>query len=456
MDLRPLFKPKTIAVVGVSLHNDLHPANIIYYKNLLRYPVEVFPVNPKAGILKGQRAFTSVMDIPQKIDLAIIVARAEYVPSILEDCIKAQVRGAVIISGGFAEVGNFELNNRIVDIAREADFPFVGPNCLGIYSPQNFDGFFIPTERTSLPDIGNVALLSQSGGLLADQLIRFSGESVGLSLGVSIGNKAVIGESELIEYLQNDPQTKVISFYIEGFGQDEGREFLMTAGKCPKPIVMLKAGKSPGGSRAVSSHTAALAGDYKVFSSVLAQHGVVEAKTPSELIYFSKALSNYQISIQGRVAIVSISGGHGAMVTDLCSEYGLQVPVLSEYEQEQIRNMLSPTVKPIATCSNPIDLSGSANDDDFVEVAKLLSTNDEIDCIMLLCLPYAPGLSADIGGMLGRVYQRYRKPMIGYVPRLEKYRMIIEGFEINGVPVSHSIEGVVHMGQALMKYRGNS
>ncbi len=198
MDLKPLFEPKSLAVVGVSLHNDLHPSNIIFYKNLYRYPVEAYPVNPKAGILKGVSAYPSVKDLPVVVDLAIVSARAEAVPGILQDCVEAGVKGAAIISGGFSEVGNRELQNEIVSIAKEADFPFIGPNCLGIYSPPYYDSFFFAPERISVPRQGNVAIISQSGGLLVDQMIGFSVEGVGLSLAVSIGNKAMVRETDLL------------------------------------------------------------------------------------------------------------------------------------------------------------------------------------------------------------------------------------------------------------------
>ena len=133
MDFRALFEPKSMAVIGVSLNNDRHPANVIYYKNHLRYPVKVFPVNPRGGVLQGERVFAHISEIPEKVDLAVIAVRAEHVPGILSDCVQNGVGAAAVISGGFAESGRTDLQDRIVDIAREADFPFVGPNCLGIY-----------------------------------------------------------------------------------------------------------------------------------------------------------------------------------------------------------------------------------------------------------------------------------------------------------------------------------
>ncbi len=453
MDLKPLFEPKSLAVVGVSLHNDLHPSNIIFYKNLYRYPVEAYPVNPKAGILKGVSAYPSVKDLPVVVDLAIVSARAEAVPGILQDCVEAGVKGAAIISGGFSEVGNRELQNEIVSIAKEADFPFIGPNCLGIYSPPYYDSFFFAPERISVPRQGNVAIISQSGGLLVDQMIGFSVEGVGLSLAVSIGNKAVVRETDLLEYLEHDDKTKVICLYIEGFREDEGREFLLKARECEKPIVVLKAGKSPGGRKAVSSHTASLAGDYTVFSALLSQNGIVEARDPSELMHFCESLSAYQTPIHGNVSIITLSGGHGALATDLCFQYGLTVPTFSRIEQDMIRKRLKPAISSIATCTNPVDLTGSSTDDDYVEAARVIGSFEEVECLVMLLLPYAPGLSSDLGARLSIVSRQAGKPMIAYLPRLEKYRMLIEGFEINGVPVAHTIEGAIQMVLAMARYR---
>ena len=451
MNFRKLFEPKTMAIIGVSLNNDRHPANVVFNKNQLRYPVKVFAVNPRGGVLQGEKVFPHVSDIPGKVDLAVIAVRAEHVPDIVTDCIQAQVGGAAVISGGFAEVGQKDLQDRMASIAREAKFPLIGPNCLGIYSPSNVDTFFIPSERMVQPDPGNVALVSQSGGILVDQMVKFADEGVGLSLAVSVGNKALIRELDLLRYLSKDPNTKVIAFYVEGFEKNEGRDFVLAASECPKPVIVLKAGKSAGGSRAVSSHTASLAGDYDVFSEVLSQYGIVEAKNESELISFCESLSCYQISIDGNIGVITGSGGHGALSVDVCSNQGLSVPTLSEQVQNEIREKLSPSIQTIASVGNPIDLTGSAVDDDFVAAANGLSGTPEIDCIIALLLPYLPGITSDLGARLSQVSRRVGKPLVAYVPHVEKYRMLIEGFEFNRVPVSHSIEGAVHMAEAMRR-----
>ena len=451
MNFQALFKPKTVAVIGVSLTNDRHPANVVYTKNHLRYPIKVFPVNPRGGVLGGQTVFAHISEIPEKVDLAVIAARAEQVPTILSDCVAAGVSAAIIISAGSAETGRLDLQDRIALIAREAGFPFVGPNCLGIYSPSHMDTFFLPPERMVRPNPGNVALVSQSGGVLVDQIVKFAEEGVGLSRAISIGNKALIGELELLNYLAQDPETEVIGFYVEGFGRNEGREFILAASHCPKPVIVLKAGKSPGGGRAVSSHTASLAGDYETFSTVLSQYGVVEAKDELEMISFCESLSCYQRSIKGNIGIITGSGGHGALAVDTCTGHGLAVPFLSEQAQNEIRKNLTSSVQPIASLGNPIDLTGSAVDDDFVFATSYLSRRSEFDCIVMLLLPYLPGITSDIGARVSQIYQQEHKPLVAYVPHVEKYRMIIEGFEFNRMPVSPSIEGAVLMAEALRR-----
>ncbi len=451
MNYKRLLRPKSMAVIGVSLHNNRHPANIVYQKNRLRYPIKVFAVNPRGGEIQGERLYERPDDIPERVDLAIIAVRADLVPDTMAQCISAGMGGAVIISGGFSEVGQTELQDRLVKMATEADFPFVGPNCLGIFSPGLVDTFFLPPERTVRPELGNVALVSQSGGVLVDQMVNFAGEGVGLSLGVSIGNKALVDEVSILEYLGEDPNTAAIAFYLEGFSKNGGRRFVEAACHCQKPIVVLKSGRSEAGGRAVSSHTASLAGDYAVFSQVMAQFGVIEARTQFELVSFCESLSCYQDTIGGNIGIVTGSGGHGALTVDFCDTHGLSAPVLSPELQATLKARLSPSIQGIASTGNPVDLTGSAVDDDFVAAVDCLSQSSEVDCLVLLVLPYSPGTTSDLGARLSEVYQRVGKPMVAYVPNLSRYRMLIEGFELNHIPVSPAIEGAVLMAGAMRR-----
>ena len=451
MDLKPLFQPQSIAVVGVSLKNERHPANVIYKKLRLRYPVTAYPVNPKGGSLMGDRVYTDVTQIPETIDLVVVAVRSKFVPSVVEQSIQCGAGGAIVISGGFSEVGNTDLQDQLVTLATENNFPVIGPNCLGVYSPDKFDSFFLPGQRLIRPDAGHVAFVSQSGGVLVDQMVKFSGQGVGLSLGVSIGNKAVLRELDFLEYLAADPATKVIAFYVEGFRNGEGRQFVQRAQACGKPVIMLKAGKSAAGSRAASSHTASLAGDYSVFSQVLAQHGIAEAKSEFELISFCESLECYNEHIGNRVGIITVSGGHGVLAVDECAAHGLQVPILSAETQADISEQLSKNVRSIASLSNPIDLTGSATDEDFIGAVTALSRCPDVDSVLILLLPYSPGISSDLGARLSYVYQEEGLPLVAYVPHEDKYRMLIEGFELNRIPVSNAIDGAVLMIEALRR-----
>ncbi|MGD9007345.1 MAG: CoA-binding protein [Desulfobacteraceae bacterium] len=453
LNFDPLFKPATVAVVGVSQTNERHPANVIFHKLLLRYPVTVYGVNPKGGHIQREKIYRTLSDIPTDVDHAVIAVRAEGVPDVIEACIAKGVGGATIVSGGFAESGRQDLQDRVTALAAEAGLPVIGPNCLGIYVPRKFDTFFLPGERLVRPEAGNVALISQSGGVLVDQLVKFAGQGIGVSLAVSIGNKALIRETDLLRYLATDAPSEVLAFYIEGFGPNEGRDFVQTAANIGKPVVVLKAGKSASGSRAVASHTASLAGDYNVFSQVLAQHGIAEAKNEYELISFCEALSRYRHTISGKVGIITVSGGHGALAVDACRQQGLEVPILSESVQNHLRDALGPSIRGIASLENPIDLTGSAADDDFIAAVNILSEVQAVDCVLVLLLPYSPGVSSDLGARLGQIYQKKGTPLVAYVPHVEKYRILIEGFELNRVPVSDAIDGAVLMVEALRRWQ---
>ncbi len=451
MDLKPLFAPKHLAVCGVSLSNDRHPANIIYNKNLLRFPLRVYPVNPRGGTIRGEKVYASIDEIEEGVDLAVIAVRAEHVKDLVVQCIDKKVKGAVVISGGFAEAGKQNLQDQIAEIAREAGLPFIGPNCLGIYAPSQVDTFFLPSERMITPAQGKVALISQSGGILVDLLVKFAGEGIGLSLAVSIGNKAMIKEEQLLEYLAQDAATSVLAFYIEGFGHNEGRRFVQAARKCGKPVVVMKAGKTSGGQRAVSSHTASLAGDYKVMADIFSQYGIVEAKNELELLSFCESLSSYQKDSAKKIGIITGSGGHGAMAVDACLSHNLEVPLLSEADRKSLQESLSPSIRSIASLGNPIDLTGSAVEDDFAAATSVLLASEEVDCVLVLLLPYLPGISSDLSARISQLAKKAGKPLIAYVPHVEKYRMLIEGFEFNQVPVSPSIEGAVLMAEALQR-----
>lgn len=451
MDLRTLFEPASVAVIGVSRSNPFHPATVIYNKNHLRSRAKTYGVNPKGGKLFREPLYASIAEVPGPVDLAVIGVRAERVPGVLEECIRAGVKGAVVISGGFSETGRTDLQDRLKALAREARLPVVGPNCLGLFSPPHVDTLFLPPERLIRIRPGAVALVSQSGGILVDQLIKLTQEGAGLSRGVSIGNKAVLDEVDFLSFFAEDAPTRVVGLYLEGFGPGRGRDFAERVRAMDKPVVFLKSGRSPGGSRAVQSHTASLAGDYRVFREVLLQVGAIEARDETEFVSYCEALAGEPMPGGTRIGIVTASGGHGAIASDACFEQGLQIPELAEERRTALRGKLSEAIRGIAGTGNPVDLTGSATDLDFIAASRFLLGEPTVDVVVLLCLPYLPAITPDIGARVAQACREYGKPLVTYIPHIDKYGIFIEGFEANGVPVAHSVDGAVHMARALAR-----
>ncbi|MEM4675542.1 MAG: CoA-binding protein, partial [Nitrososphaerota archaeon] len=449
MDLRAVFQPRTLCVIGVSLTNPLSPGTVIYYKNLYEMEVRVYGVNPRGGTLDDKEIYPSIADVPEDIDLAVVCLPAELVNDVLEECGEVGVKGAVVVSGGFAEVGGegVERQNKLVKIARKYDMAVIGPNCVGVYSPPFVDTFFLPSERLVAPPPGNVAVISQSGGVLVDQFFsKYAERKIGVSVAVSVGNKAVVDENVLLDYLKDDPRTKLITVYLEGFREGEGTIFLRKAAECfeKKPVIVFKAGKSEYGKRATASHTGSMLSSSGIASAAFKQWGIIEAENEYEIITFSKVLSFRLPSIKrGDVAILTISGGHGVLCADLCAKYGLRLVEFTEEEQEEMRRLLNPSAAPIASLKNPIDLTGSLVDNDVEKVTEYLMQNEKVEAVILLMLPYPPTISMQLGRRAASIVRKYRKPVVAYVPWVQKYQMIVEGFELNGIPVAHTVEEAV-------------
>ncbi|HDP79489.1 MAG TPA: CoA-binding protein [Spirochaetes bacterium] len=451
MNLKKIFEPETLCVIGVSTSNPFHPANVIFSKNKLRYKNRAYCVNPNGGDIYGDRIYRSIAEVPEKIDVAVLAVRSDMAPGALEELIAAGASGAIIISGGFAETGNLSLQEQLIAIAAENSFPVVGPNCLGIYSPPRIDTFFLPSERLVEPIPGRVSLISQSGGILVDQLIKMTQEGVGIARAVSIGNKAVIDEIDMLRYFKSDKNTGVIGLYVEGFHPGRGREFINEVNSTDKPVVVIKSGKTPGGTRAVSSHTASMAGDYFVFSEVLRESKALEARSEAEFVSCCEALSCYRKSGIQNICIITASGGHGAMASDGCYSAGLTIVDIPDEDKKELREHLSRSVMNIASVDNPIDLTGSANDNDFLNAFKVMAEKDYVDAVILLMLPYLPGITSDIGARMAQAAREHGKPVVCYLPHVDKYGMFIEGFESNGIPVAHSVEGAVNMTKVLAR-----
>jgi acyl-CoA synthetase (NDP forming) len=448
--LKTMLNPKVTAVVGVSTSNPFSPGNVIFRKLAFENGIRTYPINPKGGLVEGVPVHKSITEAPNDIDLVVISVPAIYVPNVLKECGEKQIKAVIVVSGGFSEVGHegVELQTEIVEIANKYGITMVGPNCIGVYVPDLLDTFFLPSERVARPMKGHAAIISQSGGWLIERLEEFADRRVGIAAAVSIGNQAQTKVADFVKHFGNDDNVNVILCYIEGFGSGEGREFVKACKKIvtKKPVVVLKGGESEAGHRATQSHTSSLAGDQAIAGAAFRQFGVIHAKDEDEVMAYANVFSyepKYMKS--NRIGTLTVSGGHGVIASDEAQGYGLEFPAFSEEEQQMMRDVMTPAYQGIASFRNPCDLTGSASDIDYEKVLDKMLTIDRIDAGLLLLLPYAPGISLQIGARVANVTKQHVKAVVAYVPDLPKYEVITRGFELNGIAVADTIEEAVQM-----------
>ena len=352
------FEPKGVAVVGATPEPYAGGLNLVL--NLtLGYKGPIYPVNPKYNEILGLKCYSKVSDIEGPLDLAIIFVPAQAVPRVLEDCVAGGVRGAILESSGFAEVGpeGKKLQNQCLEIARRGEMRIWGPNCMGLIDtskPYVFS-FIDPEAWQGVMNPGGVSLIVQSGLLAGGFITTLMGnKTLGLAKVCSIGNKSDVEETELLEYLLKDPTTKVIGLYLESFAQ--GRRFFELAASSEKPIVVLKGGKSALSAEASASHTASMSGNNELIRGVLRQAGVHQADDFFEWVDIARTLE-YNFNLQHppdekpRIAILSYSGASSIVTTDHMEKYGLTLARLSSKTIKRLEE-LSPPWMPI---KNPVD-----------------------------------------------------------------------------------------------------
>jgi len=363
-DLSAVFEPQSVAVVGASTTPGKAGSNIL--DNLLRlgYEGQVYPVNPKAEVILGVKAYPAVDQIPRPVETAIIATPARVVAEVMRDCARKGVKAAIIISSGFAEESEEgrQLEDEVMVIARQADIRVVGPNTTGILNGETrFTSSFLPIKK--LPS-GNVAFIAQTGlflGVLFEHII--SAEHFGISKVAGLGNKADVDDADILEYLAEDAQTKVVAMYIEGLG--DGRRFLRAARKIAreKPIVVLKSGTTEAGAEAALSHTASLAGKAEVFEAACQQAGLLRVHSFEEMLDVVKAFSFFApphsrrgkfcpLSSGNRVAIVHYTGAGCVIAADACQKEGIELAELALATVEAIREITPPWHR----IRNPVDL----------------------------------------------------------------------------------------------------
>ncbi len=443
MSLDYLFKPKSIALIGAA-HSEEKLGGVIL-KNLLKFRGRVYPVNPNYTELMGLKTYSSVQDIPESVDLTIIMRPASEVPEILKG-LQDKTMCVIIASSGFAEIGQNELQDEVKKIGKEIGARILGPNCMGLYNPyQRLDTFFLPYERLKRPKKGNVAVVSQSGAILSCLLGAVREANTGISKAIGYGNAIDIDESDLYEYFIGDKDTDVVISYIESVG--DGRKFIEKAKRLSekKPLIILKAGKGLSGQAAAFSHTGRLAGKYEVFHSILKQFGIKETMDFDELIDATKALSYQRPSKGNRVCIITNGGGSGVLAADECMRQGLEVAKLPDDKAEKLRRVF-PYFYGI---NNPIDLTAQVRDEDYITALNEL--RDDYDGFVIIALPNVMGITEELADMIMRVMADVNKPAVFHIPANGVARRLVSLLEKMKMPVYPSPERAVKGLKAILK-----
>jgi acyl-CoA synthetase (NDP forming) len=436
------FEPRSIALIGAS-HDETKLGGTIL-KNLLKFRGRVYPVNPKYRETMGLKAYPSASDIPEAFDFAIIMRPAVEVPGILKG-LAGKTNCAVIMSSGFAEVGEVELQNEVKRLSDASGIRILGPNCMGLYNPyRRLDIFFISPERLKRPGKGNVAIVSQSGAILSCLLGAARSARTGVSKVVGYGNAMDIDEAALYEYLAADKDTDVVVSYVESVG--DGRRFIEKARKLSekKPLIILKSGKGESGQAAAFSHTGRLAGRYEVFHSVLRRFGIREALDFDGLMDATKALSYQRAGRGDRVCIITNGGGSGVLAADECMRQGLEVSALPLHARERLAKVF-PHFYGI---NNPVDLTAQVKDDDYATVLEELK--DDYDGFLIIALPNVLGITEGLADKVKAARLSIDKPLVCHITEGNISGRLTGLLERARIPVFPSPERAVRGLKALL------
>jgi acetyl coenzyme A synthetase (ADP forming)-like protein len=413
--LRPFFEPCSVAIVGVS-----HDPGGIGFRLLdavLRngFQGPVYPINPKFTEIAGLRTFPSVRDVPGPVGLAIIAVPRQAVLQVVEDCAARGIRNLLVISAGFAEVGpvGVELQGRLVETVRRYGMRMIGPNCLGLLSTDpgvRLNATFVPV----FPPRGRVAVSSDSGAIGLALLVAAARLGLGISSCVSVGNRADVSSNDLLEYWEHDDATAVILLYLESFGNP--RRFARIARRVGrlKPIVAMKAGRTPAGRRAAGSHTAALAASDVAVEALFRQTGVIRVETLEEMFDLAAALESQPLLLGRRIAILTNAGGPATLCADMCEAGGLIVPEFSE----TMRRQLTAFLPAAASVANPVDMIASATPDQFHQAILTILGSPEVEGLIVIYV--SPSVAGDEGFIraIGKGVAEVRSPALPGKPVL--------------------------------------
>ena len=427
--LDKIMKPKSIAVVGASTKELTIGSDIMKRLQEYNFNGKIYPVNPKGGIIEGLQAYTSVLEIPGEVDLAIIVVNAKFVLSTIDQCHEKGIKGLCIITAGFKETGaeGAESEKQLLAKVREYGMRCVGPNCLGVVNTHpdiRMDGCF----AESLPERGNIGFVSQSGALGGGILNILKDLNLGFAQFISIGNQADVNAETALEYWENEADVEQILLYMESIQNPANFRKLASRISRKKPILALKAGRSAAGASAASSHTGSLAGADKAANALLAQSGVIREYSLKDLFATAKVFANCPIPKGNRVAIITNSGGPGIMATDAVCEHGMQMAKISDATKEKLRSFLPSA----ASVKNPIDMIASAPIEHYQQTLETVIADENVDMIITIYLPFLGLKDIDVAKALMEIKAKNpQKPVIGVFMTKSEFFNKISDMDVN-------------------------
>ena len=449
-DIRYLFEPQSIAVIGAS--HDTSKIGFKVVQNIVQngYGGQVYPVNPQGGEVLGLKAYRSVEEIDGEIDVASVVIPARFVFDAVKSCARKKVKYLSIISSGFSEIGNNEEEKRIVTFARQNGMRVLGPNIFGIYSAE---ASLNATFGSSHVIPGGVAIITQSGALGIAMIGKTAVENIGLSAIVSVGNKTDVDEADLLEYLIQNPRTKIILMYIEGVR--DGERLIQTLKRVTEkiPVVVIKSGRSERGAIAAASHTGSLAGSDEIFDAIIRQCGVIRAESVEEAFNWCKFLSNNPPPPGENTVIITNGGGIGVMATDACEKFGVKL-----YDDTNALKETFGAITPdFGSTKNPVDLTGQGGSAHYNSALSEALKHDQIHSVIALYCETAVFDAQNLAQMISHndeEYKKQRKPLVFSVFGGERAETCLVGLKRTNVAVYGDVyEAVACLGAAYAYYR---
>ena len=443
--------PKSIAVIGAS-DKEGSVGRAITSNIMKGYTGTVFPISPTRDTVFDQKAYKSVLDVPDEIDLAVIITKNTIVPIVLEECGKKKIQGAIVITAGFKEVDEEgkKLEEQLKDIAKKYNLQVIGPNCLGVMNLDP-DTMMNSTFLKITPKSGEIALVSQSGAICAALVEDASAQGIGFSAVISMGNKADMTEIDVLKMLAEHEQTKVIVMYLEDMGN--GQEFLKVCKQITKqnvvkkPVLVLKSGRSPEGAKAAMSHTGALMGSDEIYDALLQQSGAIRVDTMEELFDYATAFSKQPLPTNGDLVIVSNAGGPAIISTDSCSKLGIKMAKI-----EEIRSKIDAVIPPWGSSRNPVDIVGDADFNRFENVLNEVLQHENVGSVISMCTPSATLDYDKLAEVIVKMSKKYKKTMLASLMGLDEGITNREILAAGDVPYYTYAEGSIRALKAMLRF----